>query len=467
MRADPLDHLGHHSKRARVIWHPGSTPAYSSLWITVQRFLLLNQPTREAFTQDFAVSKSGSASKTPSAYLVGRDHCPIRLNRFARVLKEPLQTFRCSHISLFSPAVRPYLGDFALCPACLGEGFHSVLLSFAGWRECPVHHTQLWRQAFDKNVPDLCIFNELAHPQLRCGRDCYDLPYSVARAPKANPDRDQVFAEIADWLLAIGARFWISTTHIASQIDSLERFTERVSQLSAALNLTHNTPSWNAASSHFTIHPADLVTARFGTMKVAQKQIPMQGDPWQTDAPTINLNHYYNTLLGDFKAIRRHLTHQLSGCSRYWLGQLEHASNESTIADMLIKGGVHAQEAWDFLIWWRAVCSSDFKSTPCLASRPFWLALDSEIPTGLGRLRRSPSDKKESDSVHLWLVRWIGAAGLLAFWRAVRETAFEDKPPALATAARQLSRARREPQWSLGINANQELMLGLEQPNFA
>jgi hypothetical protein len=199
-------------------------------------------------------------------------------------------------------------------------------------------------------------------------------------------------------------------------------------------------------------------------MKMAQKQIHihMQGDPWQTEATTINLNHYYNTLLGDFKAIRRHLTHQLSGCSRYWLGQLAHAIDESTIADMLISGGAHAQEAWDFLIWWRVICTNDFRLKPCLLSRPFWLALDGEIPTGLGRLRRRPSDRKEPDSVHLWLVRWMGAGGLLALWRTVRETAVEDKPPALAIAARQMSRARREPQWSLGINANQELTLCID-----
>jgi hypothetical protein len=462
MHAEPPERLGHHSKRARVIWHPGSTPAYSSLWITVQRFLMLNQPTREAFTQDFVVRNSGNTHLQPSAFLVGRDRCPIRLNRFARVLKEPLLTFRCCHISLFSPAVRPYLGDFALCPACLGEGFHSVLFCFAPWRECPVHHTQLWRRAFDKNIPDLCIFNELAHPYLRCGWDQYKLPYAVARTPKANPDRDQAFADIADWLMSIGTRFWISSSHISTKTDRLERFTERVSRLKTALNLAQTTPSWIATSSHFTARCAGLVIARFGTIKVAQKQIHMHGDPWQTDANNINLNHYYNTLLGDFKAIRRHLTHQLSGCSRYWLGQLTQATDESVITAMLVRGGEQAQDAWDLLVWWRAVCSSDFKSNPCLASRPFWLALDSEIPTGLGDPLRSKAGETDLDSVHLWLVRWIGAAGLLAFWRAVRGAAFEHKPPALDVAAKRLPLKRQEPEWSLGINAERDLVLCID-----
>jgi hypothetical protein len=72
----------------------------------------------------------------------------------------------------------------------------------------------------------------------------------------------------------------------------------------------------------------------------------MHGDPWQADANNINLNHYYNTLLGDFKAIRRHLTHQLSGGSRYWLGQLNQATDESVITAMLLRGGEQAQDAW-------------------------------------------------------------------------------------------------------------------------
>ncbi len=82
--------------------------------------------------------------------------------------------------------------------------------------------------------------------------------------------------------------------------------------------------------------------------------------------------------------------------------------------------------------------------------------------TYMGASFRSKAGQTDLDSVHFWLVRWIGAAGLLAIWRTVRETAFEDKPPALAIAVRQLSRARREPQWSLGINANQELTLCID-----
>ncbi len=83
-----------------------------------------------------------------------------------------------------------------------------------------------------------------------------------------------------------------------------------------------------------------------------------------------------------------------------------------------------------------------------------------------GRLQ-SKAGETDLDSVHLWLVRWIGAAGLFAFWRAVRDAALQDKPPALALAAKQLPLKRQEPEWSLGINAQHELMLCIERPKLA
>jgi hypothetical protein len=160
--------------------------------------------------------------------------------------------------------------------------------------------------------------------------------------------------------------------------------------------------------------------------------------------------------------LRRHRSHQLARRSRYWLGQLTHASDDSEIAAMLIRGGAHAHQAWALLVWWQGICTSDFRSKQSLLSRPFWLALDSEIPTRLGDALRSTSGGMDSDTVHLWLVRWIGAAGLWAFLRTVRDAVLQEDPPALSVAVRPLTLQRRKPQWSLGINANQELILCID-----
>jgi hypothetical protein len=80
----------------------------------------------------------------------------------------------------------------------------------------------------------------------------------------------------------------------------------------------------------------------------------------------------------------------------------------------------------------------------------------------LGSPLRIKAGETDLDCVHLWLVRWIGAAGMFAFWRAVRDAALQDKPPALAVAAKRLPPKRQDPEWSLGITAQQELMLCID-----
>jgi len=177
MKVKVQDDLGRHGKHSRVIWYPGSTPPYSSLWITVQRFLMLNQPTRAAFAQDFLI-RTGNGRKAPLVYTHPQQslneyarvdaQIPVRLTRFIRVLREPAQAFRCCHVGQFQRQVREYFGDFAVCPACLDEGFHSVLYSFEGLRTCPVHGTELQTLARRSTVESTLFNNALRNPFGRC-----------------------------------------------------------------------------------------------------------------------------------------------------------------------------------------------------------------------------------------------------------------------------------------------------------
>jgi hypothetical protein len=86
-----------------------------------------------------AAPKHNSMPTRLTAFTALSDWCV-----FARVLGEPVESFRYCHTSQFSTAVGRYFGDFAVCPQCLGEGFHSVLFSFKALRECPVHRTEFW-----------------------------------------------------------------------------------------------------------------------------------------------------------------------------------------------------------------------------------------------------------------------------------------------------------------------------------
>ena len=102
-----------------------------------------------------------------------------------------------------------------------------------------------------------------------------------------------------------------------------------------------------------------------------------------------------------------------------------------------------------------------FNSKARLACRPYWLAIDPAIPTWGGKLESNPSLARVPDLAHIWLVRWISAAGLLRFWRAISAMYEEERTPEITDIGRTLSQIRSEPVWSLGIGANGVLTLCL------
>jgi hypothetical protein len=455
-----IERLARHSKRSRVVWHPGSTPPYSSLWITVQRFLILNQPTRAAFMQDFGVREPGRTTPSLDAHPVGSVRCPIRLLRFARVLGEPIDSFRYCHISLFSKDVGRYFGDFAVCPQCLGEGYHSVLFSFEALRECPVHRTEFWHRNGDKAIPSPKLFNLLLQPYVRYGREQQDLEYATARLPKSNAQRDGALGETAHWLMDIGLRYWIGTSGVRAGDVPLQEFTERIVQLKTAMGLTDAEPSWVAVSDDLPFDPASMEIARFGTMKVSAKCVHDK-DGRGTNRQNIDLNLYYKTLLCDFKAIHRYIKRQIPAKARRWLARLTVAVDAPYIGDLLQMCGPNVRTAWALVLWRRAVRDQGFNSKARLACRPYWLAIDPAIPTWGGKLESNPSLARVPDLAHIWLVRWISAAGLLRFWRAISAMYEEERTPEITDIGRTLSQIRSEPVWSLGIGANGVLTLCL------
>ena len=428
--------------------------------MTVQRFLILNQPTRAAFMQDFGVRSHGRTTTQLDANQAGGVLCPIRLVRFARVLGEPVDSFRYCHTSQFSTAVGRYFGDFAICPQCLGEGFHSVLFSFKALRECPVHRTEFWCRDGDKSIPSPRLFNELLRPYVRYGWEQYVLEYSTARAPKTNAHRDRALGEIADWLMDIGLRYWIATPGVRVSDIPLQDFTQHIVQLKMAMCLPGAVPSWVDAKDDFLVDPTAMEIAKFGTMKVPAKCRHDNVDKG-TSRQNTDLNLYYKTLLCDFKAIHRYIKRQIPAKARRWLARLTVAVDAPYIGDLLQMCGPNVRTAWALVLWRRAVRDQGFNSKARLACRPYWLAIDPAIPTWGGKLESNPSLARVPDLAHIWLVRWISAAGLLRFWRAISAMYEEERTPEITDIGRTLSQIRSEPVWSLGIGANGVLTLCL------
>ena len=428
--------------------------------MTVQRFLILNQPTRAAFMQDFGVREPGQTTPSLDAHQAGSIRCPIRLMRFARVLGEPIDSFRYCHISLFSKDVGRYFDDFAVCPQCLGEGYHSVLFSFEAMHECPVHRAELWRRNGDKTIPSPKLFNELLKPYVRYGWEQQDLEFATARLPKTNAQRDGALGEIADWLMDIGLRYWIGTSGVRAGEIPLQDFTERIVHLKTAMGLAGTLPSWVAANEDFSFDPATMQIAKFGTMKVSAKCVHDK-DGKGTNRQNIDLNLYYKTLLCDFKAIHRYIKRQIPAKARRWLARLSVAIDAPDIGALLQICGPNVRTAWALVLWRRAVRDQGFDSKARLACRPYWLALDPAIPTWGDKSGPNPSLAPVLDFAHIWLVRWISAAGILRSWRAISAMYVEVRTPEITDIGKTLSQIRSEPLWSLGVGANGVLTLCL------
>jgi hypothetical protein len=469
--ATPLDDLGRHGRRSRVIWHPGSIPPYSSLWITVQRFLMLNQPTRGAFAQDFfertagnsavATATSFSQSKSINNYQMASEQVPMRLTRFTRVLKESSTAFRGSHIGNFSTIVRPYFGDFSVCPDCLAEGFHSILYSFDGIRRCPAHGTKLENLKSNGSIENDLFTNALRNPFSECPYLHKVLRYSEARIPKAHVHRDRVLGEIADWLMDIDSRCWLGQ-HGAQQVEPFDGFTNRLIHLKTILKFPDAVPNWVDTDRKAQLELVTTEVMRLGSVKVHRGDLVDIDDKRAVRHQT-DLNIYGRTIFGDFKAIRRHLKRcDLGRGGRHWLGHLSKATSSTDVNALLDQGGEEARRAWWLLAWSRQINEREFNQKVGLHTRAMRFAIDGNIPLWIANLGSGRPTQRNHDFVHLWIARWISAVGLLARWRSICAVAEEEYSLDIATLENSLPAIHNEPKWSLGISADKELILCLD-----
>ncbi len=472
MKAGSPDDLGPHSRRSRVVWYPGSTPPYSSLWITIQRFLMLNQPSRSAFAQDFLVHKDQlNSRRSPASHTPQRpsldDHpfvwgqTSMRLTRFARVLKEPCKAFRVCHIGQFSELASPYFGEFAVCPHCLGEGFHSVLYSFAGLQACPLHGTRLENLQNCTQIASSLFTHARLNPFGRCQylQDVLALP--TARRPLEHPQRDRILGEMADWLMDIGTRCWVGQ-HGVRQATPFDAFSNRVVKLRGALGITDTAPRWANTNVRLESNAASHEITTFGSVEVHMTELVGINDKRALKHQT-DMSIYGQTIFGDFKAIRRYLNGRVlgrRGCR--WLSRLACAASPAEVDTLLKRGREPARRAWLFLAWSRHVVAHEFNPKAGLHTRSIRFAISEEIPLWIANLGRKPNEG-DHDFVRLWIARRISAAGLLALWRSADGIAESDVSPDSAVLGRALQAMHREPQWGLGITIGNELTLCLDR----
>ncbi|MBK7656805.1 MAG: hypothetical protein IPJ18_19020 [Betaproteobacteria bacterium] len=177
------------------------------------------------------------------------------------------------------------------------------------------------------------------------------------------------------------------------------------------------------------------------------------------------LSIYGQTTFGDFKAIRRYLKRRALGKrGRYWLARIGRATSTEAVKNMLAQCEAHARQAWLFLAWSRQIHDLDFsqKSGIHKAHAP---SLSLDFPLSVANSGRNSASAVLTISVRLWIARWISGAGLLAFWRSVSGVAEDELSPDISVLDKRLREMRTEPQWGLGISANNELILCLRVRN--
>ncbi len=465
MHPDPPALLGRHSKRSRVVWHPGSTPPYSSLWMTLQRFGMLNQPTRCAFAQDFLVHPNVSARISLDLHGEGAGNnaaSPVRLRRFSRVLREPFETFRHACVGQFPRAVWPFFGDFSACPDCLREGFHSVLFSFNGLDRCPVHGAPLSGRICCETLSNAVELQEKSTLFGTCRCGAVFLSFAAARSPKDNPARDRALGEVADWLMHAGSRCWLGPPNPPGSKVSWAQFAQRVVQLKIALDLPGAIPRWATVSDASPWDPCTLAVMTCGSARMQGSDPDLQGSGVQwLDGRHAHPYAYQRTVFGDFKAICRYLRRHTLGKGRGWIARFARANDTLTVQRMLMAGGEDARRAWAVLIWWQT-CIRDLRLENWLTSRPFRWGSVPGIPALVDQRTRNKSGLAGANAVQEWIARWVSAIGLVAFWRNAAQKAALDSAPSLAMIGKGISGARALPDWSLGISRDEQLVLCVE-----
>ena len=220
----------------RYAWRPGTVRPFASLWITIMRFALLNQPRFASLVED--LGGRASARGVKAIPLAGGEGWPrhgfIDLHFFVRELGEPLKALRWSSVADFPSGMHGLFSpDLSVCPTCMAQAFHSMLFSISDLRRCPIHGDELLRQCPSCGGK---LFNRMRAgtrvlPVCRC--DHAWITEAQARCPPADPRRDSILGDMVGWIESSARRFWSylpGSPNGGGQFDNVKQHARRWSQ---------------------------------------------------------------------------------------------------------------------------------------------------------------------------------------------------------------------------------------------
>ena len=422
--------------RVQITWVPGSIRPYASLWITVQRLLVLNRLSAADFRRTFVRNSAGGAAHLSLDPLTAdRLADPVSLLRLSRVLREPIGCFFGSQVSQYPLQARPSFSErLVWCWQCLREGFHSVLFALRGLERCPLHGVALEPVLPCGHPVALgsigCV---LRHPGqcAWCGE--VFLSAKTARQVGRHHGRDLRLRELSQWLFEVGQRSWFDLPGPVSSTN--ERFGKPLQSWRQSLRYVQAPAWWDGPPA-----PPDGFRCpwrgevhRYGGPVPSTNTVTPPTPPTAEDAA--------------FKAIRRYAVRHVLANRRGWMTKLAACAKGEEVGWLFREE--QARAAITVLLWWQA----------CLgrASWRDWSRRPAPRPGVRDRHDLGPSSPAlPSNDLDAQAFAWVGdrlhVTAALVTWRSAHDAAHAQGGLGRSHGARGQSRdeagRRLAPVWS-------------------
>ncbi len=410
--------------RTRYTWRTGSIPPFSSLWITVLRFALLNRPKFDSLNLDLQGREAARTRRTIKfdSSLPWPLHATIDIPSFARMLGEPIEAFRWSSVGDLPFGVQSlFRGNVKFCPSCMAQGFHTVIFSGLCISRCPHHGDELLMVCPDCGellehrskagsgiVPRIC----------KCDREW--LSMRVARSPICDADRDEAMRDVVLWAEDVGQRNWtyIPTRQYADhplQIDTLAEHIDRW-----RLELGTLVPRW--LDLRLAERQADPSLLRYvrksGFRPNSLARLNQAGTAFFSRTPPVLPKPLRQEPYLVFKSIRRYLVKHVLGnrvALLVWIGMNRSAPEFRRRAS----ADPYIQIAWATLYWMQcshwgtASARTWFKK---LLGFPMFVTWKNDPTYHWTRSVQDHVVVHSGGAYEAWIVGWLNASALLDVW---------------------------------------------------
>lgn len=452
-----LDHDRLGAPRRAVAWIPGTIQPFESLWMTAQRFAVLNRPSRLQLRDAVLAPAVGLDAADPTVESsTGANALFVpatRWHRFAELLGERPEAFRHSRLSE-TPSPMSELFDEQLrwCEACLRDGFHSTLFSLKGLTNCPAHRTPLatscrcGRVAFQDGLE----FSP-RHPG-RCSCGLHYLNAAAARRSASVPARDAALHELVKWLDSAGERVWFRvpgelTTHY-------EEFRRQLSHWEQTLKL-------QPAPSFWLRPPRKLRPGKDLRRVQIYRQGTLAASPRQ-DGSTQSTMRDDSSYGPVFKSMRRYAVRHVMANRRCWLTYFaQRADAEDALGALLASPA--ARPSWALLLWWQAGVGS-VSLRDWFRPRAPRVVAPEEL--GAGSLTRNHGGGATREDLRAteWILHRLYVTRLLMLWAGAEMATQRAVKERRATWGYGVSCTRHAPVWSQAKDEQGRAILCVDSP---